>query len=214
MPSPAGASVLLFGGSFDPIHHGHLIVARAAAEQISAARIVLIPSALPPHKQDKRLAPAADRLEMCRRAVAGDGLFEVSDWELGQAGPNYTLLTVRHFRGLYSPEVALSWLIGMDGLIELGTWHRIADLIDACTIVTAVRPGHPAPDLAMLDGQLTDAQIAKLKSAIVETPQVEISSTQIRSRAARGLPIRYLTPEAVCGWIALRRLYTGAAPPT
>ena len=87
-------SVLLFGGSFDPIHHGHLIIGRRAAEHLGVERVVLIPSASPPHKQSLNLSPAADRLAMCRLAVGDDPQFEVSDWEVGQPGPNYTLLSV------------------------------------------------------------------------------------------------------------------------
>lgn len=210
MPTSAPAGVLLFGGSFDPIHHGHLIVARAAAEQIGAAQVVLIPGALPPHKQEKRLAPGADRLEMCRRAVAGDPQFEVTDWELRQPGPNYTLLTVQHFRAALDPKTHLYWLIGMDGLHELATWHRVAELVDACTLVTAVRPGHGQPNLAGLTSLLRPDQIKKLAAAIVETPQIEISSTQVRDRIAAAQSIRYLVPAGVREWIEARGLYGSA----
>src|SRR5205814_3740928 len=144
--------------SFNPIHNGHLIVARAAAEQLGVQRVVLLPSAHPPHKPSQDLAPAADRLEMCRLAVAGDGLFEICDWELRQPGPNYTIHTIEHFRaaahgdresssphaGRPSPSPASAdagdwrpyWLIGMDSLRELPTWHRIGELLDLCTFVT------------------------------------------------------------------------------
>jgi nicotinate-nucleotide adenylyltransferase len=207
MQSDNGRGVLLFGGSFDPLHHGHLIISRAVAERIGAARVVLIPSAVPPHKQNKRLAPPADRLEMCRRAVAGDSLFEVSDWELGQPGPNYTLLTVQHFRKQAAAEATLYWLIGLDGLNELDTWHRIAELVEACTIVTAVRPGHAAPDLKRLSPLLRPEQIGRLSQFVIDTPLLDISSTQVRERVARGQSIRYLTPEPVREWIETRGLY-------
>ena len=107
---------LLFGGSFDPIHYGHLIVSRFVAEHLAIPRVVLVPGARPPHKADAGLAPAADRLAMCRLAVAGDSQFEVSDWELGQPGPNYTLHTIEHYRSASPPGAQFYWLIGMDSL--------------------------------------------------------------------------------------------------
>lgn len=206
------SGTLLFGGSFDPIHHGHLIVARSVAEQLGVARVVLIPSARPPHKQHVALAPAGQRLAMCRLAVAGDGLFEVSDWELGQHGLNYTLHTVRHFRGVRGPDEALYWLIGLDSLVDLPTWFRVGELADACTLVTAARPGVPCPDLsAALGAQLTAEQIERIGRHILPTPLIEISATEIRARARAGRSIRYLTPEAVANYIAARGLYRGGA---
>ncbi len=200
------AGVLLFGGSFDPIHHGHLIVARSAAEALGVARVVLIPSASPPHKQGVTLTAAGLRLEMCRAAVAGDGLFEVSDWETRQSGPNYTLLTVRHFRSEW-PDDELYWLIGMDSLAELHTWYRAGELADACTLVAAGRPGSPRPSRSELERFLTPEQAARIEQHILSTPLIEISATDIRARVRAGRDIRYLVPEAVREYIATHRLY-------
>lgn len=200
--------ILLFGGSFDPIHHGHLIVGRAAAERIGAARVVLIPSALPPHKLDRQLAPGPDRLEMCRLATRGDALFEVSDIEQrGGGGPNYSLLTVQAFRATAPAATELCWLIGMDSLAELDTWHRVGDLANACTLVTAARGGYAAPDLSRLERLIGGERVHRIRAHIVATPQIEISATDIRARVQAGRSIRYLTPEAVCESIAARGLY-------
>jgi nicotinate-nucleotide adenylyltransferase len=202
------SGTLLFGGSFDPIHHGHLIVARSAAEQLGIGRIVLVPSALPPHKQHVALAPAELRLEMCRLAVSGDRLFEVSEWELGQRGPNYTLHTVRHFRAVLGPDEALYWLIGLDSLVDLPTWFRVRELAEVCTLVTAVRPGVEPPDLeAALGSQLSVEQIERLRRHILPTPLIEIAATDIRARVRGGRSIRYLTPDAVADAIAAHGLY-------
>ena len=95
--------IVLFGGSFNPIHHGHLIIARAVVEQLNAVRLVFIPSANPPHKQSQRLADAGDRLEMVRQAIAGESDFEVSDIEIRRQGPSYTILTVEAFRSQITP---------------------------------------------------------------------------------------------------------------
>lgn len=199
--------LLLFGGSFDPVHNGHLIIARAAAEAVGVGRVVLIPSPHPPHKPDRELAPGPDRLEMCRRAVAGDPQFSVSDWELGQPGPSYTWRTVRHFRQVCPAGTEICWLIGADSLVELGTWYRVGELVELCTIVSAGRPGFETPDLSVLEGPLTRAQIERLRRQIVATPLIEISATDIRARVRAGRSIRYLVPDAVAAHIAERGLY-------
>lgn len=200
------ARLLLFGGSFDPLHHGHLVIGRAVAERLNIPRVLLLPSAVPPHKQDQRLTPAAERLAMCRRGVAEDGLFAVDDFEAGRAGPNYTLHTVAHFRGLH-PDDDLYWLIGQDSLLELGTWYRAAELVEACTVVTAARPGYAAPDAAALGLHFTPAQVQKLLQHVLPTPQIEIAGRDIRARVRAGLSIRYLVPEAVRAHIEERGLY-------
>jgi nicotinate-nucleotide adenylyltransferase len=204
------AKVLLFGGSFDPIHHGHLIVSRHVAERLGVRRVVLIPSGQPPHKLSRPLSPGSDRLRMCRLAVSGDPLFVVDDWELVQEGPSYTLNTVRHFASVLPEGTGLYWLIGMDSLLELGSWWRVGELVDECTIVTAGRPGWAADDLSGLLDVLTPAQVEKLRTNILMTPLVEISASDIRERVARGQSIRYLVPDGVASYIAERGLYRGS----
>jgi nicotinate-nucleotide adenylyltransferase len=200
-------SVLLFGGSFDPVHHGHLIIARHAAEQMGVDRVVMIPSATPPHKRDRRLAPAADRLAMCRLAVGDDPQFEVSDYETTLDGPNYTFNTIAHFRQRLGAAVRLRWLVGMDSLNELGTWYRAAELVEACTIVTAARPGYTRPEAGALERVFAPAQIARLHAQIIAGPHIDISGTDIRARLRAGASIRYLVPEAVRAYIEARGLY-------
>ncbi len=201
------AALLLYGGSFNPIHHGHLIVARNVAEQRQFSRVVLIPSRRPPHKRDDELAPAEARLALCHAAVEGDELFEVSDWEMQQSGPNYTLTTVRHFRGLYPPPARLAWLIGMDSLAELATWHRVADLLAECEMLTAQRPASAPPSLEPLTPLLPPAALERLQANILETPRIDVGATQIRARVAAGRSIRYLVPERVREEIERRGLY-------
>ncbi len=202
--------VLLFGGSFDPVHNGHLIVARHVAEQLDIGRVVLIPSAVPPHKQDRTLAPAEHRLAMCRLVTDHDPQFEVSDWELSRTGPNYTLNTITHFRTTPGHNTELCWLIGMDSLNELGTWYHAGELVDACTIVTAARPGFE-PDEADLRRHFTSAQVEKLCRHIIPGPRIDISSTNIRQRVAAHRSIRYLVPPEVCDYIHAHRLYLSPA---
>lgn len=201
------ARVLLFGGSFDPIHNGHLIVSRFVAERLDVVRVVLIPSAFPPHKPNITLAPPLERLEMCRLAVADDRMFDVSDWEMGQPGPNYTLHTVQHFCEISPADTSLYWLLGMDSLVELGTWYRIGELAGACTLVTAARPGYAAPDLSALSTELTREQITHIERHILETPLIDIRATDIRANVAAGRSIHDLVPAAVEAHIRKNRLY-------
>lgn len=200
------SGVLLFGGTFDPIHHGHLIVARSARERLGVERVVLIPSASPPHKDARRITAFADRAAMCRLAVEGEKGFEVSEWEGAAPSPNYTLMTVKHFAS-EAPGVDLYWLLGLDSLNELPTWYRVSELADRCTLVTAMRPGHAQPNLEGLRAVLSDAQIRRIASHVLPTPHVEISATEIRERVRGGLSVRYLVPEGVCGYIRAHGLY-------
>ncbi len=205
-------SLLLYGGSFNPVHHGHLIVARYIAEYLGVAQCVLVPSASPPHKPADGLAPASDRVAMCRLAVAGDRQFEVSDWELTQPGPNYTINTIRHFRTALSAGAQVFWLIGMDTLPELETWYHAAELVELCTIVTAARPGCAAPETARLLQAFSADQAARLLRHIVPSPEIQIAGREIRARVAAGRSIRYLVPEPVRQYIERRGLYRGVQP--
>jgi nicotinate-nucleotide adenylyltransferase len=198
---------LLFGGSFNPIHHGHLIIARHVAETLDMARVILIPGARPPHKLDERLAPAAVRLAMCRQAVAGEPAFEVSDWELGRSGPNYTIDTVGHFQAALGTAAEVCWLIGMDSLHELHQWHRAAELVELCPLVTAARPGFAPPARETLAERFSPAAAERLLGHVVTSREVDISATEIRERVARGASIRYLVPEAVRAVIESEGLY-------
>jgi len=204
---PGVSGILLFGGSFDPIHHGHLIVARAAAEQLGVERVVLIPSARPPHTLDRQLTLARLRVRLCELAVADDPLFAVDDWETRQSGPNYTLLTVHHFRERLGPEPALYWLIGADSLAELHTWYRVPELVEACMLVTVARPGVDLSRLPQLERLLTPAQLDRLRAHVLSTPRIEISASDIRARLRAGRSIRYLVPEAVRAEIERLGLY-------
>ncbi|HOB74113.1 MAG TPA: nicotinate (nicotinamide) nucleotide adenylyltransferase [Phycisphaerae bacterium] len=203
----ADPGIALFGGSFNPIHHGHLIIARAVAERLGVSRMVLVPSALPPHKRASELASAMDRLEMARLAVADEVGLDVSDVEVYREGPSYTFLTVEHYRRLLGPDVPLYWVIGGDTLPELHTWYRISELVEQCRIVTAVRPGYEELDLSPLGRVLSAGQIDRLREGILPTPLIDISATQIRRRIGEGRSIRYLVPEAVREYIESRGLY-------
>lgn len=200
----------LYGGSFNPIHIGHLIVARSVAERLELTRVIFIPSAVPPHKEGERLVEPRHRAEMVRLAIAADPLFDFSDFDLARQGPSYTIETIAHFKKGLPAGAELFWIIGADWLTELDTWYKAAELVDACTVVTAARPGWDQPDLAALSTKLGDAQIAKLRAHVLDTPRIDISATDIRQRVAAGKPIRYLVPESVRQYIEMFRLYAEA----
>jgi len=197
----------LFGGSFDPIHFGHLISVRSVAEALQLSRIILIPSARPPHKEGVPITEAEHRMAMARLAVEGDGLFEVSDLELHRAGPSYTLDTVEAFQRRLGDRAELFWIIGADSLPELPTWHRIAELVQRVTIVTAARPGWQRPSVKLLAEAVGDQNARALLSNCCNTPRIDISATDIRARVAAGRPIRYFTAEKVASYIQQQHLY-------
>jgi nicotinate-nucleotide adenylyltransferase len=197
----------LFGGSFDPIHHGHLIIARAVAEHFDMQRVILLPSRTPPHKPDVRLAAPEHRLAMVEHAIAGDRLFECSGHDLICDGPSYTAHTVARFAAS-RPDAELFWIIGADSLCELHTWYEPAQIIKHCRIVTAVRPGYEVGELSELLSVLPAEAVAQLRRDIIETPRIDISATDIRSRTAAGRSIRYLVPDRVREYVADHKLYT------
>jgi nicotinate-nucleotide adenylyltransferase len=191
---------LCFGGSFNPIHHGHLICARAVAEARGYDRIELIPTAQPPHKpQDPALAPPEDRLKMCELATYQSSLLTVNDIELHLPRPSYTIDTARELRRRGFDKV--HWLIGADMLLYLPKWRQPAELMAEVEFVILARPGWS------FDFNQLPAEFRHLQRNVVETPLIDISSTQIRDRVSRGLDVEYLTPEAVCQYIRERGLY-------
>lgn len=215
--------IVLFGGTFDPIHNGHVIVARAVAEYFHFDRITFVPAYVPPHKRDPggeggageasapHRASAEDRLEMIRLAIAGEDLFDVSDIELKRAPPSYTFDTLMQFRTEHGLEARLHWIIGADMLEDLPTWHRAGEVVDMATIITAARPPYSQRLDAMLvklRAWFTPEQISRLAAGVAPTPLIDITSTQIRHRIRAGRSIRYLTHYTVIDYIHARRLYT------
>jgi nicotinate-nucleotide adenylyltransferase len=197
---------LYFGGSFNPIHHGHLISARAAAEVAGHDHIVLVPTSQPPHKPgDVTLAAPEHRLAMTRLAVAGDPLFSVDDLELRRSGPSYTIDTVREFKRRGGQQV--DWLIGADMLLSLPSWHEPLELLREVHFVVVARPGWT------FQWDALPPEYRRLQKSVVRAPLIEISGSVIRSRVAAGKSISYFTPPAVCRYIRDHRLYqTSRAP--
>lgn len=202
-------SLLMLGGAFDPVHNGHLIVARAVAEKKGFDRVLLVPAAQSPHKGPSA-ASARQRVEMVQQAVAGESLFEVSDIEIARRGPSYTIDTVLQLRALHGEDVDLHLLVGADVLDDLPRWHRAGELLKMVRLVVAVR--YPwslrlPQTLLHLEEKLGAQMAQEIMKQAVETPVIEVSSTQIRQRVSQGQSIAYLVPRAVQDYIALHRLY-------
>jgi len=197
----------LFGGTFDPPHLGHLIMAKSLMDQAGLDRVVFIPSGTPPHKRRKPILAGEHRLRMVRLAVEGNERFEVSDWELGRSEPCYTINTVDQFQRRY-PETEFACLIGSDSLGELPTWHRFDELVRKVRILTAWRGGLEMEEiLGRLREQVSGEVFEKLRAGVVRTPMIEIAATDLRAAVARGGDVRYLTPEAVRAYILEHGLY-------
>lgn len=202
----------LFGGSFNPVHVGHLVAARTVAEYLDLGRVILIPAGCPPHRWPRELADAADRLEMVRLAVENEPLLEAGGIELEQLGMTHAIRSVESYRRQFGPDVRLHWIIGADLLPHLAQWHRISELADLCHIVTVIRVGFDPP-LEPLQPVLRSDQIERIRSGFIPTPRMEVSSTEIRWRVREGRSIRYLVPDAVAEYITRRSLYQGGAHP-
>lgn len=197
----------IFGGSFNPVHTGHLVLAQDALDQFGLMRVLWMPAANPPHKPAQALVPAADRLEMLRLAVQGDDRFEVSDDEIRRGGVSYTVDTVQRLRERW-PDADLHLIIGGDSLRELHTWKDITTILALCEVVTVARPGFGADSIDPALLRLPDPWPQRLLARVVTGHLVEISSSDIRQRISRGQSIRYLVPEAVERYIRSRRLYS------
>jgi nicotinate-nucleotide adenylyltransferase len=189
----------LFGGTFDPPHVGHLIVAQDAAVALGLDRVSFIPAAQPPHKQADAITPAALRARMLELAIAADARFALDPVELERRGPSYTVDTLRALRAR-QPDVELTLLIGHDQYRELDTWREPEAVLSLARLAVMTRG-------AVSDGRV--GAVEPLQDGVVQVgvTRIDISSTQVRSRVRQGLPIRYLVAPAVEQFILENRLY-------
>lgn len=193
-------AILCFGGSFNPIHHGHLICARTVSERLGFDGVKLIPSGKPPHKpHSPDLALGVHRVSMCRLAVASDPFFSVDDLEIRRVGDSYTLDTVLALKRMGQDQV--HWLVGADLISGLPDWHEPERLMAEATLHVMARPGW------MFDFDALPEPMRSLANNVVEAPQLDISATMIRQRCAAGQSIRYLVPSIVENYIMANGLY-------
>ncbi len=192
----------VFGGSFDPVHVGHLSLARACQIQAALDEVWFTPTAIQPLKKHGPQAPDADRVEMLRLAVEGEPGWRVCTLEVDRGGPSYTIDTLRQ---LYEelPDAELYFLIGADAVRDVPKWREPAAFLQLATLLIVHRAGEPTPDLSAL----RELSASERPPMVVEMPLVEVSSSEVRRRIAASEPIDGLVPESVANYIADRGLY-------
>jgi len=211
MPQRSILKIGIMGGSFDPIHLGHLIIAERITEELALDTMLFIPCNIPPHKIAREVAPGRHRLRMVELALKGNPRFRASDMEIARGRVSYSVDTVRGIKEKYGLRADIYFIIGADSLIELPTWREYKKLLSLCTVVTAARPGCNLGAWPVRKGMFTKSEIAKIIDSFTRTPLIEISSTEIRNRCREGRSIRYLVPDAVARYIAAQKLYVPQA---
>lgn len=191
------------GGTFDPIHFGHLFIAEEARIRCGLDEVIFFPNGEPAHAEGKiALLGAEVRLELTQLAIASNPHFRVSRIEIDRPGKSYAYDTIQSFAALLGPEVRLSFIVGADSMLDILTWYRGAELFELCHFVAASRPGY---DLEVAKSRLSEAQ--KERVHWLKVPGLHITSREMRQRVAHHLPIRYLTPDSVVARIEELGLY-------
>jgi nicotinate-nucleotide adenylyltransferase len=195
----------ILGGTFDPIHHGHLVAAEEALYQLGLDRVLFVPAGAPPHKPSRPISPAAHRARMVELAIAGKSYFALSRVDLDRPGPCYSVDMLALLRLEWGPGPALFFIVGADSLSEMATWYQPRRLMALCELAVVERPGSEI-DLAQVEGQLPGVSDRLHR---VRMPRLEISSSDLRARRRAGRSISYLVPPAVEGYIVEHGLYRG-----
>jgi nicotinate-nucleotide adenylyltransferase len=187
----------VMGGTFDPIHHGHLVAASEVAQVFTLDEVVFVPTGQPWQKDDREVSPSEDRYLMTVIATASNPRFSVSRIDIDRGGPTYTIDTLRDLRVERGDEAELFFITGADALAQIMSWQDVNELFALAHFVGVTRPGH----------RLTGDGLPEDKVSLVEVPALAISSTDCRQRVASGEPIWYLVPDGIVQYIAKRRLY-------
>ncbi|MCD5390720.1 nicotinate-nucleotide adenylyltransferase [candidate division NPL-UPA2 bacterium] len=188
----------ILGGTFNPIHYGHLLVAAQVREKFDLEKVIFVPSASPPHKNHPDIAPPRDRYQMTVLATQSNTFFSVSDLELQRPGKSYSVETVKELLNIYGKDTRLYFITGTDAILEIFTWKAKEELLKLCQFVVATRPGFHTAKI--------DKAIAR-QIYLLKIPNLDISSTDIRSRIKEGRTIKYLLPEKVEEYIYKHGLY-------
>jgi nicotinate-nucleotide adenylyltransferase len=193
----------IFGGTFDPPHLGHLILAAEAHAQLDLDRLLWVLTPDPPHKREQSIAPLEHRLAMLKLAIAGDPQFELSNVDLARPGPHYAVDTVNILAG-QNPSSKLIYLMGGDSLRDLPLWHRPADFVAACQLIGVMRRPGASINLSALE-KILPGLTSKVR--FVKAPLLDIAAHEIRARIAAGRPFRYFLTTGVYGYIERHDLY-------
>ena len=212
---PADRRVGILGGTFDPIHYGHLMIADQVREALELDRVLFVPAAIPPHKMDEQIAPAADRAAMVKLAIAGNPLFSMCEIELGRPGPSYTVDTLAELADeaiRQGVQRELHFILSVEALAWFKNWHEPARLIGLARLAVVARSGTPIPLSRRLGALLPGGAASMSRVECIRTLVVAHSSSDVRARVAAGRSIRYLVPPAVEAYIRDHRLYRSQDP--
>jgi nicotinate-nucleotide adenylyltransferase len=197
-------NIAVLGGTFDPIHSGHLMVADVVCERLAPAEVIFVPAGQPWLKAERCVSPVADRIEMVRLAIQGNRRYRLSTVETERSGPTYTVDTIRELKSQVSAQDELYFILGWDNLLDLPRWHNPAELISLCKLVAVPRIGFRVPEEATLEKLLPG--LSK-RVVLLDKPEIDISASVIRERVSRGLPITHLAPPVVEEYIKEKGLY-------
>jgi nicotinate-nucleotide adenylyltransferase len=193
----------ILGGTFDPPHIGHLVIAEEARKKLALAKVYFVPARQPPHKLGEPVSPLKDRVAMLRLALDDSPSFVLSLVEANRPGPSYTVDTLRQLRTEFPPAAEFFLIMGMDSLANLPTWHKPGELIQMCRLAVLRRPGYSA-EMDELERKIPGI---KSKVLFIPAPELEISSSDLQSRVRGGLPIQSVVPAGVTEYIAQHHLY-------
>jgi nicotinate-nucleotide adenylyltransferase len=196
----------VFGGTFDPVHFGHLIMAEQCREQGRLDQVLFVPAALPPHKQSQPISPFGKRVEMLALAIAGHSAFRVDELEKSRPGPSFTVDTLRELQDRHT-AAELTLIMGADCLPDLAHWREPERIAELAMLAVVGRPGWSVWPPEQLRSALRLPPQAPLRQMAVHAPLIDISSRDLRRRAAEGRSLRYLVPRAVEEYIAVHQLY-------
>ncbi len=198
----------IMGGTFNPIHHGHLVTAQEALDQFDLSRVIFIPTGDPPHKVEDLLADAEDRYLMTEIATSSNNSFFVSRIEIDRNGKSYTIDTVKQLRKIYGMEMELFFITGADAILEILSWKDKDEIVALAKFIAATRPGYDISKIESLKSTLfRSVEEADRKIFLMEIPALAISSTDIRKRINNSRSINYLVPEGVKNYILKHGLY-------
>lgn len=192
-------SLAIMGGTFDPVHFGHLSAAQTVQDLLSIDKILFLPSGDPPHKQKSGLTPAETRFHMTQLAIRDNPGFITSRLEIDREGRTYTIDTIHELRKELPAETKLYFIVGADAFLEMPTWYHAQELLRSCSYIVVNRPGYPL--------HIDPDTFEGVDYHIVEVPPLDISSTEIRKRVREGRSIKYLLPDQVIEWIYAHHLY-------
>ncbi|MGI6226889.1 MAG: nicotinate-nucleotide adenylyltransferase [Peptococcales bacterium] len=195
----------IMGGTFDPIHYGHLVTAEAVRSEFDLEKVYFVPSGNPPHKNPDLITDSQHRYLMTVLSITTNKYFETSQIEIHRTGKSYAYDTVKIFRENF-PNHVIYFITGADAIKEILTWHRVEELLDMCYFVAATRPGYDLEDLKKEELKVLPQEYLE-RITIIEVPAMAISSTDIKRRVREGKPIKYLLPEAVEHYIYKKGLY-------